>query len=201
MRSASLTGMVVPLFSSAKRTLPSATSAVRVTRSFLSGSIWIPCPSAGCVNLMALSSCSSSRRLADRRLVVKSSWAPGPSFSSKVRCRSLPMPVSITACCAMSSGVTRSLRSSTVWLFTSDSSSILFTSPVMRSVLCIICCEMSAFSSSVRLACGEVSIWVKPLRMFSGVRISWDICLMKSLFMRVDSSARALAICRRLLSR
>ena len=81
-----------------------------------------------------------------------------------------------------------------IWLLTSESSSILLTRPVMRSVFSVIWRLMSERVSSSSSMPGVVMTCVKPLRMLSGVRISCEICWMKLVFIFDDSSARALAM-------
>ena len=93
----------------------------------------------------------------------------------------------LMASAAMCMAFVVSLRSMTVLLLTSLSSSILLTNSVMRLVLSMIFWLISRRVSSFSVMLGEVSIWVKPERMFSGVRISWEICWMNDVFMRDDS--------------
>ena len=100
---------------------------------------------------------------------------------------------SSAACEAICAAVTSSLLSITVRLLASLSSSILFTKLVMRSVFSMMRELMSFFVVSSNVTPGSVTSCVKPDRIFSGVRISWEICWIKFVFIFDDSSARALA--------
>ena len=177
----------MPVSSTTKLTCPWDVSTRSVTR-FRDGA-----SPDGSVNLRALSSRSERARTAAFLLVRKGVSASFVSWTSRSTCAAVEMPETAAASAAICIAEMLSVLSMTVWLLASESSSILLTRLVIRPVLAVIWSLSSLREASSSSMSGEVRICVKPASRLSGVRISWEICWMKWVFMRDDSCARALA--------